>query len=237
MRSEDHDKVARFYDQVYYRDAIAQGAPSPHLKRLARRLGITAGEQLLDIACGAGDWLVAAAERGAVVSGIDISEKAVAVCQQRLPDSELRVGPAETLPFADNRFDFVTCLGSLEHFLDQPKALRELVRVAKPNATVLILVPNSGFLTYRLGLYKGTHQQAVHETIRSLEEWREMFEAAGLEVHDRWKDLHVLTQSWILRPPLYLVPLRLVQGLALTVWPLSWQYQVYHRCRIRRKRP
>ena len=237
MRSEDHDKVAQFYDQVYYRDARSQGAPSPHLKRLAQRLGITAGEELLDVACGAGNWLAAAAEKGAIVSGIDISTKAVAVCQQRLPESELHVGPAETLPFADNRFDFVTCLGSLEHFLDQPEALREMVRVAKPNATVLILVPNSGFLTYRLGLYKGTHQQAIHETIRSLDEWREMFEAAGLEVQDRWKDLHVLTKSWILRPPRHLVPLRLVQGLALTVWPLSWQYQVYHLCRLRQRTP
>ena len=47
----------------------------------------------------------------------------------------------------------------------------------------------------------------------------------------------VLTKSWILRPPRHLVPLRLVQGLALTIWPLSWQYQVFHLCRIRQKRP
>ena len=231
MNHEHHQKVAQFYDEVYYRDTQPGGSPSNHLKRLAARLNVTAGQTLLDVACGTGNWLQVASDRGAAVSGIDISEKAIAVCQDRLPASELRVGPAETLPFSNDFFDIVTCLGSLEHFLDQPKALREMVRVAKPGAQVLILVPNAGFLTYRLGLYKGTHQQAVHETIRSLSEWRRMFEEAGLEVHDRWKDLHVLTRSWIFRAPWYLVPLRALQGAALAVWPLAWQYQVYHLCR------
>jgi hypothetical protein len=62
----------------------------------------------------------------------------------------------------------------------------------KPNGKVVILVPNAGFLTYRLGLYKGTQQQAIRETIRSLSEWQGMLNASGLTVTKRWKDLHVL---------------------------------------------
>ena len=152
-----------------------------------------------------------------------------------LTEAQLSVGPAETLPFNDNVFD----LGDLPRIAGALSrsiaALREIVRVAKPDAKVLLLVPNAGFLTHRLRLYGGTHQQAVRETIRSLEDWHGLFASAGLEVEQRWKDLHVLSRHWILRRPWYLIPLRLAQALALSVWPLEWQYQVYHLCRISEK--
>lgn len=232
MKQNEHQQVARFYDEVYYRDAKQISPPSYHLVRLANRLGIKPEQKILDVACGVGNWMEIAASKGATISGIDISERAIDICRQRLPEGEFHVGPAETLPFSDRQFDLITCLGSLEHFLDQPGALKEMVRVAKPDAKLLILVPNAGFLTYRLQLYSGTHQQAVRETIRSLEEWRGMFDQAGLEIVDRWKDLHVLNRSWIVRPPWYLIPLRFAQALALAIWPLDWQYQVYHHCAL-----
>lgn len=225
-----HEQVAKFYDDVYYKGAEAGASLSWHLKRLSNRLGVSSGQQVLDIACGAGDWLAVAAASGAEVSGIDISERAVSICRERMPGGEFHVGTAEVLPFPDGNYDLVTCLGSLEHFLDQPAALAEMVRVMKSGGKVVILVPNAGFLTYRLGLYNGTQQKAVRETIRPLSEWQQMFNASGLAVTERWKDLHVLDRRWIFRAPWPLMPLRLLQALALTVWPLHWQYQVYHLC-------
>ena len=177
-----------------------------------------------------GDWLAVAASLGAKPSGIDISQNAIQACQQRLPDGKFFTGPAESLPFADESFDIVTCLGSLEHFLDQPASLGEMMRVARPGAKLVILVPNAGFLTRRLGLYQGTQQQAIMETVRPLEEWRQMFLKAGMEVEMRWKDLHMVNRSWLMRPPAYMMPLRLIQVAALWIWPLEWQYQVYHLC-------
>lgn len=225
-----YQEIARFYNDVYYGNVKPVRRPSNHLSRLADRLHIASGQRILDVACGTGGWLAICAERGAKVSGIDISGRAIEICRQLIPEGEFHTGLAETLPFPDNQFDWVTCLGSLEHFLDQKAALREMERVAKPNGQFLILVPNAGFLTYRLGLYRGTHQQTVRETIRSLEEWNEMFGECGIEVRERWKDLHVLSWTWIIRPPWHMVLPRLLQGLALLIWPLDWQYQVYYRC-------
>ena len=226
----EHERVAKFYDDVYYKGAEAGASPSWHLKRLSTRLGVSSGWSVLDVACGAGGWLAVVAASGATVSGIDISERAVSICRQRMPHGEFHTGPAEVLPFPDGSYDLVTCLGSLEHFLDQPAALAEMVRVMKPGGKVVILVPNAGFPTYRLGLYKGTQQQAVRETIRPLSEWKNMLNASGLVVKERWKDLHVLDRTWIFRKPWILSPLRLLQALALSIWPLNWQYQVYHLC-------
>lgn len=230
MNKNDYQAVEKFYDTVYYSAASQAKKPSFHLRTLAKKINIKPGEQLLDIACGTGAWLEAASKSGAQVNGIDISTRAIEVCHGRLPDSHVEVGIAESLPFPDAFFDVITCLGSLEHFLDQPKAIEEMVRVAKPDARFLILVPNAGFLTYRLSLFKGTQQQAIKETIRCLDDWEALFSRSGLTVESRWADYHILSKEWILRRPYRMLLPRLIQAIILLVWPLNWQYQVYHLC-------
>ncbi|MGH8546771.1 MAG: class I SAM-dependent methyltransferase, partial [Gammaproteobacteria bacterium] len=224
----DHAVVREFYDSVYYGNTDKLPRVPRHLQRLAKKLGPWKGQRLLDVACGTGDWLMAAAALDAIPAGIDISQKALEVCRRALPHADIHCGPAEKLPFGDHKFDFITCLGALEHFLDPHAALREMVRVGKPNAVFLLLVPNSEFLTRRLGIFSGTHQTDVKEEVRSLHEWRELFASAGITVLHRWRDLHVLSASWIFRGPWYGWPLRAAQAFALPLWPLSWQYQVYH---------
>lgn len=229
-RHLDHGAVGDFYDRVYYRDLIAKKVPASHLRRLARRFEPWAGRRTLDVGCGPGSWLRAIAERGAITAGLDISQIALDACRNALPDAELLCGPAERLPFADRQFDFVSCLGALEHFLDPEASLQEMIRVAKPNAGFLLLVPNADFLSSRLGLYSGTLQASVREEALSLHQWQELFESAGLRVKARWKDLHIVSTDWIFRGSYSEWPLRAAQALALPFWPLSWQYQVYYLC-------
>ena len=228
-----HEQVRRFYDQEYYSGSGSAGSLPWQMRRIADRMGRLTGRAVLDVACGTGDWLYELASRGAIPSGIDISIRAVEQCRRRVPGVDVREGVAEQLPFADGSFDMVTCLGSLEHFLDQPRALHELRRVAKPDGTVLVLVPNSGFLTRRMGLYGGTGQVAIRETVRSIGEWTAMLDEAGLDICERWRDLHPLSWQWISMGPLRTRPLRLLQAIALPLWPLDWQYQVYFKCKPR----
>lgn len=228
-----HDDVRRFYDHKYYAVTSTEESVPWQVRRVADRLGNMEGRNVLDIACGTGLWLKEMARRGASPSGLDISSKAVEECRLRLPNGDIREGVAETLPFPDHAFDLVTCLGSLEHFLDQPRALREMRRVAKPGAQILILVPNAGFLTRRLGLYRGTGQTAIRETVRPVHEWEALFLDAGLTVQERWRDLHPLSAAWIRIGPVWGWPLRAMQALALALWPIRWQYQVYFLCTLR----
>jgi hypothetical protein len=106
-----------------------------------------------------------------------------------------------------------------------------MLRVATPDARFLLLVPNAGFLTRRLGLYGGTQQTRVREDVYSLERWKELFEGAGLRVEQRWRDLHPLDAGWIRKGKPLTWPVRALQAAALPLWPLSWQYQVHHLCR------
>ncbi|GAB5453658.1 MAG: hypothetical protein Hals2KO_39860 [Halioglobus sp.] len=232
ITASDVSGIKQFYDEVYHVGAEAASVgPSRHDFRLTKKLGIRNGESVLDVACGTGGWLEACKERGASVAGIDLSTRAIAVCRQRIPEGEFHDQPAETLPFSDGEFDVVTCLGSLEHFLNPVASLREMVRVAKPDARFCILVPNSDFLTRKLGLFKGTYQVTAKEVVRSLEEWDTLFTQAGLCVDRRWRDLHVLNLNWITRGSPIMWPVRALQALVLPLWPLRWQYQVYHVCR------
>lgn len=223
----EHEEIKSFYDTIYYKNTSAAVSTSGHLRRLARKF-VTPGQQVLDVACGTGNWLLAASERGAQPSGIDLSTKAIAICKENMLEGEFHAGPGESLPFEENRFDLVTCLGSLEHFLDPVAAVKEMVRVSKDDAKFIILVPNSDFLTRRLGLYKGTYQTAAREDVRTLDEWDNIFSAGGLHTVKRWKDLHMWSWSWIAIGGWKQVPTRALQALALVFWPLKWQYQVYH---------
>jgi len=225
------DSIREFYDNEYYAHRLGNARLPWHCRKIGARLGSMSNREVLDVACGTGEWLSYFREQGASVAGIDLSQKAIGECIKQFPEGEFVCGPAESLPFADDRFDLVTCMGSLEHFLDKPCALSEMKRVAKKDAKFLILVPNAGFLTRRLGLYDGTQQVKAREDVFELSVWATLFEHAGLRVIERWRDLHPISWSWIARGNVLTWPVRAAQALMLSTWPVRWQYQVYHYCR------
>lgn len=224
----DHEQLRDFYNESYYSRDFALKNSSWHDRFMATKLGDLHGKQVLDIACGGGMWLNLLRQKGATIAGVDISDRAIEFCNLHYPDGNFHVGVAEDLPFDEGLFDVVTCLGSLEHFGDKPGALREMQRVAKPGAMFLILVPNSGFLTRRLGWYRGTLQTAIREDVYSLDEWKLLFEDAGFSVVEKCRDLHVLSLNWMLQKGWLYFPVRALQACALALWPLNWQYQVHH---------
>jgi ubiquinone/menaquinone biosynthesis C-methylase UbiE len=229
-KNPDLEDMKSFYDDVYYADANKPLQGTAHLRKLAKIVKISSDEAVLDIACGLGEWLHVCLSNGARVAGVDLSERAIEYCERHMPDGDFHAVPAEHLPFDDAQFDLLSCLGSLEHFVEPVVALKEMARVAKPDARFLILVPNADFLTRKLRLFGGTNQKDAKEVVRTLEEWESLFQQAGLNVTKKWKDLHVLSWRWISMNGWLAAPLRALQALALVFWPLRWQYQVYHLC-------
>lgn len=224
------DDMRAFYDDVYYANANKPLQGTAHLRNLARKIAVSREDAVLDIACGLGEWLHVCSTAGAQVHGVDLSKRAIEYCDKHLPDGTFHAVPAEKLPFENAQFDVVSCLGSLEHFVDPVIALKEMARVAKPDARILILVPNADFLTRKLGLFGGTNQKDAKEVVRTLPQWEDLLQQAGLTVTVKWKDLHVMSWNWVLMNGWLAAPLRALQVLALVVWPLRWQYQVYHLC-------
>jgi SAM-dependent methyltransferase len=112
----------------------------PTYEEAIRRAGVREGQRLLDVGCGSGVFLRAAADRGAEVAGLDASEALLVIAREHAPDADLRAGDMEALPWEDDRFDVVTGFSSFFFASDMVAALREAGRVAKPGAPVVIQV-------------------------------------------------------------------------------------------------
>jgi ubiquinone/menaquinone biosynthesis C-methylase UbiE len=72
------------------------------------RLGVNAGDRLLDVACGSGLAIELARLRGASCSGIDASARLAAVARDRNPGCDVKVGDMHALPCEPASFDVVT---------------------------------------------------------------------------------------------------------------------------------
>lgn len=102
--------------------------------------GIRPGQTVLDVGCGAGTFVRAAADRGVEVHGLDASGELLAIARERVPEAELVQGDLQHLPDPDDAFDAVTGFNSFFFADDMVAALREAGRVAKPGAPVVIQV-------------------------------------------------------------------------------------------------
>jgi ubiquinone/menaquinone biosynthesis C-methylase UbiE len=112
----------------------------PVYDEAVRRLGIGPGTTVLDVGCGSGAFLRAAADHGAGVFGLDASAALLERARSRVPEADLRHGDLQFLPYESDTFDVVTSFNSFWFAADPIEALREAGRVAKPGAPVLVLV-------------------------------------------------------------------------------------------------
>ena len=102
------------------------------------RLGVDAGDRLLDVACGSGLAIELARLRGASCSGIDASPRLVAVARDRNPGSDIRIGDMHALPWDPASFDVVTSFRGI--WGTTPDAVTEILRVLRPGGRVGITV-------------------------------------------------------------------------------------------------
>lgn len=184
---------------------------------------------LLDIACGTGMLLKNAEMKGLKTFGIDISMTALKLAKNNTLNTKFVISSGENMSFKDNIFDYVYCLGSLEHFLDIPKAISETIRVSKQKAKFYLMVPNT--IHYRLdakskwGIKKitGTKQQEMHEELHIFEEWKNIFEKNGLRVERVYKDRFFVKKKNPLKNVLFYLWLKFL--------PLNYSYQFIFICK------
>lgn len=130
--------------------------------------------QILDVGCGTGANLKMLAQFGDA-QGVDVSADAVAFCRERGLEN-VKLGAAESLPFADNEFDLVTALDVVEHMDDDVAGLREMRRVLRPGGRLLLFVPTFMFL------WGVQDEVSNHRRRYRLAELRRAVTAAGFQV-------------------------------------------------------
>ncbi|MBI3772123.1 MAG: class I SAM-dependent methyltransferase [Gammaproteobacteria bacterium] len=115
----------------------------PGALQILDELAIEAGENILDVACGAGQIAIPSARKGAKVTGLDIADNLVQAARQRAEAEGIEIrfdqGDACELPYSDNQFDRVySLIGAM--FAPYPQQVaNELVRVVRPGGKIQMI--------------------------------------------------------------------------------------------------
>lgn len=159
---------------------------------VAERVGAAPGEELLDVATGSGNVAIPAAARGARVTGLDLTPELLEVARKRAAEEGVEVtwleGDAEALPFADASFDRVTSCFGVIFAPRQEQAARELVRVARPGATIALTAWTPEGLNGQMFKTVGAHMPPPPEGLRSPVMWgseehvSELFSGSDVEL-------------------------------------------------------
>ncbi len=152
------NKGAVHYDGIVDWGFLRSG--SSYRRWTLQRHGLKPGHHLLDVACGTG--LVAVEAKKILGSAehitcLDPSEGMLEVARTKLPATFV-LGRAESMPFPDNSFDFLTMGYALRHVTTLEEAFREYHRVLKPGGKVLVLEvtkPSGRLGSFLFGLYFG----------------------------------------------------------------------------------
>ena len=156
-------------------DAIAEGYDryvAPQERDLAnealRLVGLAPGERFLDVAAGPGGLSLPASRLGAQVLATDwslamIERFEARVREQGISGAEARVMDCHALDLPDDSFDVTASQFGVMLVPDQPRALREMVRVTKPGGRVLLIAygfpAELDFLQIFIGALRAVHPE------------------------------------------------------------------------------
>ena len=154
-----------------------------------------AGKNVIDVGCGGGILAESMAKKGATVTGIDLSDKALKVADLHGLESGVSVRykkiPAEEMAELEpGQFDVVTCMEMLEHVPDPASIIRACTKMVKPGGHVFFSTLNRNIKSYLFAIIgaeyvlqllpKGTHDYAKFITPAEL---TQDVRNAGLDVH------------------------------------------------------
>ncbi|MBV9946813.1 MAG: class I SAM-dependent methyltransferase [Myxococcales bacterium] len=137
-----YDGEADGYEGLYAPGSRDAGSYIVKARRaeVLKELGGIARGRLLDVGCGPGPLVADLTGRGFEYEGVDLSPRMIHRCRERHAglDARFTVAEASALPFPDETFDVVLCLGVLEYVLRPFDSLCEVARVLRPGGTMIL---------------------------------------------------------------------------------------------------
>lgn len=137
MPKTDYDEFAAAYAADNEGNLFNGYYERPAMLNLA---GDVRGRRILDAGCGSGPLSAALRDRGAIISGFDLSAAMIELARRRLgEDADLTVADiAEPLPYGDAAFDDVVASLVLHYLEDWTPPLAELRRILKPGGRLIV---------------------------------------------------------------------------------------------------
>jgi ubiquinone biosynthesis O-methyltransferase len=132
--------------------------------------GDVTGKKVLDIGCQYGVFSFYLAQKGAKVTGMDISRRWIDRCRREAEDKygdkelDFLVGDAQQLPFEDKSFDIVVCSEVVEHVDHPGNVMSEINRVLVPGGVLVLSTPNTA--SYYVWIWKAVKSVLPMKQIR-----------------------------------------------------------------------
>ena len=118
--------------------------PEEFYWRVLALAGDLRGRRLAEIGCGRGGLLAAAAGRGALVHGADLTASHAAAARNRAPSAGIVVADVlDGLPYRTGAFDVVVAMEVIEHLRDPAECFVEARRLLKQGGMLMLTVPNA----------------------------------------------------------------------------------------------
>lgn len=125
------------------------------------------GQKLIEIGCGLGVELAELGRLGFRVTGVDLAQNAIQLCNEHLKrqhvEGEAHVQNAEVLDFPDESFGAAYSCGVLQHTPDIHAAINEIWRVLEPDGRILIILYHRHSWFYLLQRVSGVNVEFVQE--------------------------------------------------------------------------
>lgn len=138
-------KVAGWYDELLEqsKDSFQEKVILPNLLRL---LDIKKGMAILDIACGQGYFARAFHEKGASVTGCDISPELIEIAKKHSPkEIGYFTAPADRLTEMSGKFDAVTIILAVQNIENISGVFAECAKVLKPGGRAVVVLNHPAF--------------------------------------------------------------------------------------------
>lgn len=124
-----------------YAEAQSRKIPESIYEHFRENFKIKQTDKVLELGVGNGEFISFLSKFTTHVHGIDINPEAVNTAKLKNPNAQILVATAENLPYADETFDRVVSVHTLEHIHDLGQALREMYRVTKNPGFHFHIVP------------------------------------------------------------------------------------------------
>ena len=161
------------------RTLLLSGMGPVVMARVADVCALGAEDELLDVACGTGPFLISQAGKVQRRAGIDLSPYQVDRARSRLREeiaagtAEIVLGDASALPWPEASFTVVTCIGAFDMFPDPQRVVAETFRVLRPGGRAVL---NIG---WRVDPSTQTHRAWGEFWVWAEDDVRRMVEDAG----------------------------------------------------------
>ena len=173
-------------DRYVHPNFFIRLAANARADSIVRALDLDKGDRVIDVGCGSGFLMKRI--RDANVTGVDLSDTALSMARVNLSgmgNVRLVKADARQLPFDDSSFDKVVCADVLEHVPAPKDVVREIKRVSRPGARIVIALPNEALQHNIIRAFSKIGISGLLKGVDSHREWH--IHHSGIDFFDRIK--------------------------------------------------